>query len=150
MPTLVHTADIHLGAPLGWLGEKASEQREQLRRALTAIVDLTLKERADCLIIAGDLFDSQSPPASDVRLAFQEFERLAAGSGTQIVILPGSHDFLDPASVYSSYQKEFARAGQLVVLGLGGGQSVELERVGMSIRGLPPGRPGRPLISLRT
>lgn len=137
MPILVHTADVHLGAPLGWLGEKASEQRDQLKRTLAAIVDLTLSKRADCLIIAGDLFDSQSPPASDVRLAFQEFERLAAGSGTPVVILPGSHDFLDPASVYSSYSKEFARAGDMTVLGLDGRQSVELERVGMSVRGVP-------------
>ena len=137
MPTLIHTADIHLGAPLGWLGEKASEQREQLRRTLGAIVDLTLSERADCLIVAGDLFDSQSPPASDVRLAFQEFERLAAGAGTPVVILPGSHDFLDPASVYSSYRKEFDRTGEMTVLGLDGRQSVELERVGISIRGVP-------------
>jgi exonuclease SbcD len=137
MAILIHTADIHLGAPLGWLGDKASEQREQLRRTLGSIVDLTLSERADCLIIAGDLFDSQSPPASDVRLAFQEFERLAAGSGASVIILPGSHDFLDPASVYSSYQKEFGRTGQIVVLGLDGRQSVELERVGISIRGTP-------------
>lgn len=137
MPTIIHTADLHLGAPLGWLGDKASEQREQLRRTLAAIVDLTLSERADCLIIAGDLFDSQSPPASDVRFAFQEFERLAAGGGTPVVILPGSHDFLDPASVYSSYRKEFGRTGNTTVLGLDGRLSVELEPIGISIRGNP-------------
>lgn len=138
MAKLIHTADVHLGAPLGWLGERAGEQREQLRRTLSTVVDLALSERADCLVVAGDLFDSQSPPASAVRFVLREFERLGAESGAAVVILPGSHDYLGPASVYSSYRKEFDVAGQVFVLGLDGRPSVDLERCGLSLRGAPP------------
>jgi len=135
MPRLVHTADIHLGAPLGWLGPKADTQREQLKRTLSAIIDLAASERADCLIVAGDLFDSQSPPASDVRHAIQEFERLRAASGTQVVILPGSHDYLGPASVYATHRKDFARHGSVTVLGLDGRPSCEIPSAELSLRG---------------
>ncbi len=137
MPVLIHTADVHLGAPLGWLGPRATEQRQHLRRALSAVVDLALSERADCLLIAGDLFDSNSPPASDVRFALQEFGRLAA-AGAEVVVLPGSHDFLGQASVYSSYRRDFGQVRGLRVLGLDGLAAVDVERLGLSIRGNPP------------
>jgi len=137
MPILIHTADVHLGAPLGWLGPRATEQRQRLRRTLAAIVDLTLSERADCLVVAGDLFDSNSPPASDVRFAIQEFARLAAGGGAQVILLPGSHDHLGRASIYSSYSREFAQIPGVRVLGLDGLPSVDIERLGLSVRGNP-------------
>lgn len=138
MPILIHTADVHLGAPLGWLGPRATEQRQHLRRTLSAVVDLALSERADCLLIAGDLFDSNSPPTSDVRFALQEFARLTAAGSAEVVVLPGSHDYLGPASVYASYRRDFQQVRGLSVLGLDGLGSVDVERIGLSIRGNPP------------
>ncbi len=137
MARLIHTADVHLGAPLAWLAEEAPEQRDQLKRTLSVVVDTAIDEKVDCLVIAGDLFDSQSPPASDVRFAFQEFERLGA-EGASVVILPGSHDFLGPASVYASYRREFERTGRVAVLGLDGRPSVDIDACGLSVRGAPP------------
>jgi DNA repair exonuclease SbcCD nuclease subunit len=138
MPVLIHTADVHLGAPLGWLGPRATEQRQHLRRALSAVVDLALSERADCLLITGDLFDSNSPPTSDVRFALQEFGRLTAAGNAAVVVLPGSHDFLGQASVYASYRRDFQQVRGLTVLGLDGLASADVEQVGLSIRGNPP------------
>ncbi|MBD3349069.1 MAG: hypothetical protein GF400_07740 [Candidatus Eisenbacteria bacterium] len=137
MPRLVHTADLHLGAPLGWLGSRAGKHREELKQTLTAVTDLAIRERADCLIIAGDLFDSQSPPASDVRHALKEFERLRAASGTPVVILPGCHDFLGPASVYASQRKDFGRHGRVTVLGLDGTPSADFPAAELTVRGTP-------------
>ena len=142
MPLLIHTSDVHLGAPLGWLGDKASEQREQLKRTLAAIVDLTISERADCLLVAGDLFDSVSPPSSAVRFALKEFGRLAAAGNAEVVVLPGSHDFLDPSSVYSCYRTEFEGVGNVSILGLDGRATVDLARIGVSVRGAFGARAG--------
>ncbi|MBD3367432.1 MAG: hypothetical protein GF405_04555 [Candidatus Eisenbacteria bacterium] len=134
---LVHTCDVHLGAPLGWLGEAAGEQRRQLRETFASIVDLALDRRADCLIVAGDLFDSTSPPASDVRFAISELTRYASGSGGTAVVLPGSHDHLGTGTVFESYRQEFSRAERLVVLGLEERDSVELTHRGLAVHGRP-------------
>jgi DNA repair exonuclease SbcCD nuclease subunit len=138
MPILIHTSDVHLGAPLGWLGPRANEQRQHLRRTLSAVVDLALSEGADCLLVTGDLFDSNSPPTSDVRFALQEFARLVGAGNAEVVLLPGSHDFLGAASVYASYRRDIEQVRGLKVLGVDGLASVDIERIGLSIRGNPP------------
>jgi len=138
MPTIIHTADIHLGAPLGWLGKKAREQRDELGRALTRIVDKALDERVGCLVIAGDLFDSNSPPASAVRHALSEFRRLSEISDAVAVVLPGSHDHLGRGSVYLSYREEFKSVEGLTVLGLDGQETVAIPHLGLAVHGRPP------------
>ncbi len=138
MTRIIHTSDVHLGAPLGWLGRRAGEQREALKRAWTTVVDRALSERADCLIVAGDLFDSNNPPASAVRFVLKELERLTTASETETVILPGSHDFLSLGSVYASYEREFRRLPRVTVLGLDGRTTVMLKRSGVAVHGNPP------------
>ena len=138
MPTLIHTSDIHLGAPLGWLGDRAADQRGELRRVTSSIVDLALDRKADCLLVAGDLFDSNAPPASEVRFAIRELTRFTESSNGAAVVLPGSHDSLGTGSIYSAYRTEFSRAPGLTVLGLDDRTSVDLSESGISIRGTPP------------
>jgi DNA repair exonuclease SbcCD nuclease subunit len=135
LPVLVHTSDVHVGAPLGWLGDRAAEQREQIRRTFASIVDLALEEKADCLLIAGDLFDSGVPPSSDVRLVLQEIGRFTSQSEGAAVILPGSHDSLGTSSVYTSYGDEFARVPRLFILGDDDRTTVDLAAPGVSVRG---------------
>jgi DNA repair exonuclease SbcCD nuclease subunit len=134
---IVHTCDVHLGAPLGWMGDAAGEQRRRLRTTFSSVVDLALERRADCLIVAGDLFDSTSPPASEVHFALAELSRFAAGSGGEVVVLPGSHDHLGPGTVYESYRSEFVQAAGVTVLGLDGCTSVELAERGLAVHGNP-------------
>ncbi len=138
MPTILHTADIHLGAPLGWLGDRASDQRDQLRLSFRALIDMTREEDADCLLIAGDLFDSNRPPASEVRFVIRELTRLSDASEAHVVILPGSHDHLGDGSVYECYANEFEQIDRVAVLGLGGMTTVQVPRAGLSIHGSPP------------
>lgn len=138
MTRIIHTSDVHLGAPLGWLGRRAGEQRDALKNAWTTVVDRALSERADCLIVAGDLFDSNNPPASAVRFVLKELDRLTAASETETVILPGSHDFLSLGSVYASYEREFRRLPRVTVLGLDGRSTVVLKRSDVAVHGNPP------------
>ncbi|MEA3408812.1 MAG: metallophosphoesterase [Candidatus Eisenbacteria bacterium] len=139
MPIIIHTSDVHLGAPLGWLGPRAAEQREELRRTLSKIVDLVIDQHADALVVAGNLFHSNNPSAATVRFVLRELARLTSESRASVVLLPGSHDSLGIESVYTSYRAEFGRLDRISVLGLDGGDSVAVEHAGLKIHGTPAG-----------
>lgn len=135
VPIIVHTSDVYLGAALGWLGPRAGEQREQLQRTLSKVVDLAIDQHADALMVSGNLFDSNNPSAAAVRFALKEFGRLSSESRASIVLLPGSRDFLDIESAYTSYRDDFGRIARLSILGLDGTTSVEIPEAGLSIHG---------------
>ncbi|MDH4101091.1 MAG: DNA repair exonuclease [Nitrospirota bacterium] len=96
MPKLLHTADIHLGAPFKNLGEKGKEVRRALRETFSALLRLAADERVDLVLIAGDLFDANRVPADLVDFAVAEI----AAARVPVCILPGTHDCLDTSSVY--------------------------------------------------
>jgi len=102
MLRLLHTADVHLGARHADLGEQAAAQRERQFGAFRASVDLALQERVDLVLIAGDLFDSNTQPRRSVERAAMELARLAAAK-VRTVIIPGTHDVYDRSSVYRAY-----------------------------------------------
>ena len=102
MLRLVHTADVHLGARHADLGEAASAQRERQFAAFAATVDLALAEKVDLVLIAGDLFDSNVQPRRSVERAAAELARLVAAR-VRTVLVPGTHDVYDRASVYRAY-----------------------------------------------
>ncbi|HEX3428294.1 MAG TPA: DNA repair exonuclease [Candidatus Limnocylindrales bacterium] len=99
MLRLLHTADVHLGARHADLGEQAAAQRERQFAAFKATVDLAIAERVDIVLIAGDLFDSNTQPRRSVDRVAAELKRLVA-AGIRTVIIPGTHDVYDRASLY--------------------------------------------------
>ncbi len=102
MLRIIHTADVHLGARHDDLGEQASAQRERQFAAFKATVDLALAEKVDLFLIAGDLFDSNVQPKRSVERVAGELERLAEAR-IRTVIIPGTHDVYDRASIYRAY-----------------------------------------------
>ena len=102
MLRLLHTADVHLGARHADLGEQAAAQRERQFAAFRATVDLAVEERVDVVLIAGDLFDSNTQPRRSVERAAAELRRLA-DAAIRTVVIPGTHDVYDGASVYRAY-----------------------------------------------
>lgn len=98
----LHTADVHLGARHTDLGEQASAQRERQFAAFRAAIDLALAEPVDLVLVAGDLFDSNTQPRRSVERAAAEFARLAAAR-IRTVIIPGTHDVYDRSSVYRAH-----------------------------------------------
>ena len=110
MLRLVHTADVHLGARHTDLGERAAAQRERQFAAFRATVDLAIAEDADLFLVAGDLFDSNTQPKRSVERVAAELKRLA-GARVRTVVIPGTHDAYDRASIYRAYDLA-AMAGQ--------------------------------------
>jgi DNA repair exonuclease SbcCD nuclease subunit len=99
MLRIIHTADVHLGARHDDLGEQASAQRERQFAAFVAAIDLALAEKVDLFLIAGDLFDSNVQPRRSVERVAAQLKRLAAAK-VRTVIVPGTHDCYDRASIY--------------------------------------------------
>jgi DNA repair protein SbcD/Mre11 len=102
MLRLLHTADVHLGARHTDLGERAAVLRERQFTAFRVTVDLAIVEAVDLVLIAGDLFDSNTQPRRSVERVAAELGRLAKAS-IRTVIIPGTHDVYDGSSIYRSY-----------------------------------------------
>src|SRR4051795_275380 len=99
MLRLFHPADVHLGARHADLGDQAAAQRERQFAAFAAAVDLALEEKVDIVLIAGDLFDSNTQPRRSVERVAAELKRLAAAK-IRTVLIPGTHDVYDRSSLY--------------------------------------------------
>lgn len=102
MLRIIHTADVHLGARHDDLGEQAAAQRERQFGAFVAAVDLALGEKVDLFLVAGDLFDSNVQPRRSVERVAAQLKRLADAK-VRSVIIPGTHDCFDRASIYRAY-----------------------------------------------
>jgi DNA repair protein SbcD/Mre11 len=102
MLRIIHTADVHLGARHDDLGEQAAAQRERQFAAFKASIDVALAEKVDLFLVAGDLFDSNVQPRRSVERVAAELGRLSEAR-IRTVIIPGTHDVYDRASIYRAY-----------------------------------------------
>ncbi len=102
MLRLLHTADVHLGARHTDLGDRAAAQRERQFAAFKGAIDLALAEKVDVVLIAGDLFDSNTQPRRSVERVAAELKRLGS-SKIRAVLIPGTHDVYDRSSLYRAY-----------------------------------------------
>ena len=83
---VLHTSDWHLGRSF----HGASLLGDQVA-ALDAMVEVVRSESVDVVVIAGDLYDRQIPPADAVTVLSDALSRLRA-AGAQIVGITGNHD----------------------------------------------------------
>jgi DNA repair protein SbcD/Mre11 len=115
---ILHTSDVHIGAPFLFLETKGSEQRLALREALAAVVRVARDEKYDLLLVAGDLFDSAyDANESDVSHVIGCLRD--AGASCRVVVLPGGHDHFSPGSIYERELKRFESGGNVRVLAPG-------------------------------
>lgn len=94
---ILHTADWQLGAHLAFLGEGAAAAREKRFETVSALVDLAVEENVDCMLVAGDVFDSADVSETSVRRVLGLLERLGE---VPVVLLPGNHDPSVPGGVW--------------------------------------------------
>ena len=82
----VHTADLHLDAPLRAIALRDPDLAQQLgvasRTAFSRIVDLCIDEQVAFLLIAGDLWDGAHSSTKTPRFLKQELLRLEAAGIT--------------------------------------------------------------------
>lgn len=90
---VVHLADVHLGAPLANFGDYARQRRAEQEEAFRRAVGVAIHERAQIVVVAGDLFDTFDPEPAVVNLARRELGRLRE-AGIKVFGVPGTHDSL--------------------------------------------------------
>ena len=70
---------------------KGRSRSDEHEAALAEILDLVRREKIDCILITGDVFDSQAPPPEAEGSAFNFFSELR-GLDIPAVVIGGNHD----------------------------------------------------------
>ncbi len=83
----LHTGDWHLGAKTNGR-DRLSEQK----RTIDEIESIANHENVDCVIIAGDVFNTASPSADAEELFFDAIQKLSNNGDRFIFVLAGNHD----------------------------------------------------------
>jgi len=86
---IVHAADVHLGKRQYGL----KEREEDFYKAFEDLVEATIREKADALVIAGDLFDTPVPDSTmkPFKVAVEGVRRLRE-NGIEVIMVAGDHD----------------------------------------------------------
>lgn len=103
--TFVHAADLHLDTPFAGIGKVSPRVADALQNAsldaFDALVDLTLREDARFLLLAGDLYDGAERGIRAQR-RFEGGLRRLSERGIRTLLVNGNHD---PLSGWSAIRE---------------------------------------------
>jgi hypothetical protein len=96
---IIHTADWQLGKPFSRVADDAKRMRLQEQRiaAIKRIGEVVRARNAAFVVVAGDVFDSNSPTNTTVSDACAAIDSI----GVPVYVIPGNHDHAGPGSVWS-------------------------------------------------
>ena len=95
---ILHTADLHLDSAFETLSPgKAAIRRSELRALPKKIASLAIREKADVVLLSGDLLDSDSM----YRETGEELVENLAKIPVPVFIAPGNHDYYTEKSPYA-------------------------------------------------
>lgn len=128
----VHAADLHLGSPLSGLALRdpalARRLADAIREAVTALIDATIEQQADFLLIAGDIYDGEWKDHT-VGLTFnREMARLAR-AGIPVFVIRGNHD------AHSVVTRSISLPDNVTVFSARAAETHRLDRIGVAIHG---------------
>lgn len=110
----LHTSDWHLGRSLHGV-----DLHDAQRAFVTQLERLTIESQADCVVVAGDIFDRAVPPVESVALFTQALTKLSAHAS--VIVIAGNHD----SATRLGFGSPLYRAGIHVV--------TELNQVGTAV-----------------
>ncbi len=100
----IHSSDLHLGKRFGnFAGDLPGRLREARHAVLGTLAEHARHNGAETILLAGDTFDTETP-AADVRR--QALTEMAHHPSIRWVILPGNHDSLQAAELWSQLVRE--------------------------------------------
>lgn len=129
---IIHAADLHIDSPLRGLdryeGAPVERLRGATRRALENLVALCIEERADVLLLAGDVFDGSWRDYSTGLFFVAQMARLREAN-VPVVIVRGNHD------AASSVVKALRLPANVHELSSRKPETYELHGVGIAVHG---------------
>lgn len=100
----LHSSDLHLGKRFGNMPEDLRGRlREARHGAIARLAERARNNGAGVVLLAGDTFDTETP-APDIRR--QALAEMAHHAPLEWVILPGNHDSLQAAQLWTSLRTE--------------------------------------------
>lgn len=100
----IHSSDLHLGKRFGnFEGDLPSRLREARHAVIARLAQRGREQGAATILLAGDVFDTETP-ASDVRR--QALTEMAHHAPIRWVILPGNHDSLQATQLWATLREE--------------------------------------------
>ncbi len=83
---ILHTSDLHLGKKINEVSMLAEQ-----RFILDKILDIVDREKPDCVIIAGDVYD-KTVPSGEAVTVFDEFLTTLSAKALSVFVISGNHD----------------------------------------------------------
>lgn len=108
----LHTSDLHLGKRFGQMPEALRGRLTEARhQSIVRLNDAAAERAVDTIIVAGDVFDTETPAPATIRQALQ-----AMGARPQVrwFLMPGNHDSLQAEELWSRVASE--APGNVVLL----------------------------------
>ena len=96
---VLHTSDWHVGRAV-----RGRSRDEEHKAVLEEIAGIVRDDGVDLVLVAGDIFDHQSPSAAAEQIAYKGLVDIAA-AGAQIVMISGNHDNADRLEAISPFLK---------------------------------------------
>ncbi len=84
---IIHTSDWHLGK---WLNNLARIEEQKI--VLDEICTLCDEQKADAIIVSGDLYDTFNPPVEAQELLYKTLKRLTNNATRPVIAIAGNHD----------------------------------------------------------
>ena len=114
----IHCADLHLGTPFVGISELNPDLGDLLYQStyesFNNIVSLAIKEKVDCVLIAGDVYDSEDK-SLQAQLRFRNGLIQLSDAGIHTFVTHGNHDPLNGWSATLKWpEKAFAFSGDKV------------------------------------
>lgn len=94
--SFVHTSDWHLGHVYRNLGPRARESARWRFEAVRRVFDLAVEKRADFIVVAGDVFETDTPSQATMKAAAE----LLRAAPAPTYLIAGHHDPCAEGSVW--------------------------------------------------
>ena len=98
---IIHTSNVHLGKSFSGHSTAGDKLRAAIKRAFSQVIDLSLAEKADMVIFAGDTFDSVDVSQNLLKFFLSEIRRLEK---IPVFLLPGERDYYQKGSFWEEWE----------------------------------------------